>query len=288
MNKREKKNSTAIVISSALQPYDKLILNSDQDGLMCSVEITLPGGSSTVFTSLYSRPRAITRRRLIEINLSCLLSRYSYQMVGEHFNCICNPHLDSLHADTNPWTWTTSKTSGSVWAWIDTYGHNHSTALACTRPPSKNRLDYIFVLRRLFHQQQIAGASALYGESLYRPPPRHDKATLAPHTNIPPPPRRKRFCRIKKGELLRLRGGLPPLDNRCEQFNQHLPDIPSSQLIHVADAILWECWEAYHSIKILVGGTAPYNIQKEFNQLANAVPPPFHPRFGEKMRQPNS
>ena len=112
MNKREKKNSTAIVISSALQPYDKLILNSDKDGLMCSVEITLPGGSSTVFTSLYSRPPAITRHRLIEINLSCLLSRYSYQMVGEHFNCICNPNLDSLHADTNPWTWITSKTSG--------------------------------------------------------------------------------------------------------------------------------------------------------------------------------
>ena len=133
INKREKKNGTTIVMSSALRPYAKVIPNSDEDGLMCSVEITLPGGPPTLFTSLYSPPPAITRRTLIEINLSRLLSGYSHQVVGGDFNCIRNPHLDSLHADTNPWAWITSKTSGSDPAWIDTYRHKHSTALAWTR-----------------------------------------------------------------------------------------------------------------------------------------------------------
>ena len=165
INKREKKNGTAIVISSALRPYAKFIPNSDEDGLMCSVEITLPGGPRTLFTSLYSPPPAITGRPLIEINLSRLLSRYSDQVVGGDFNCIRNPHLDSLHADTNPWAWITAKTSGSDAACIDTYRHKHSTALAWTRPASENRLDYIFVSRRLFHEQQFADASILYGDS---------------------------------------------------------------------------------------------------------------------------
>ena len=54
INKREKKNGTAIVVSSALRPYTKFVPNSDNDGLMCSVEITLPGGPPTLLTSLYS------------------------------------------------------------------------------------------------------------------------------------------------------------------------------------------------------------------------------------------
>ena len=56
----------------------------------------------------------------------------------------------------------------------------------------------------------------------------------------------------------------------------------------MVDAILRECSEAYHSITSPVGGTAPSIIQKEFTQLANALPPASHPRFGEKMLQLNS
>ena len=50
INKREKKNGTATVVSSALRPYTKFVPNSDSDGLMCSVEITLPGGPPTLLT----------------------------------------------------------------------------------------------------------------------------------------------------------------------------------------------------------------------------------------------
>ena len=287
INKREKKNGTAIVVSSALRPYTKFVPNSDNDGLMCSVEITLPGGPPTLLTSLYSPPPAITRRPLIEINLSRLLSRYPYHVVGGDFNCIRNPHLDSLHADSNPWAWVTSKTSGSNPSWIDTYRHMHSTALGWTRPASKNRLDYIFASRSLFHDQKIADASILYGDCStdHRPVTAQLHSPLIP-TQSPPPPR-KRFRRLKKQELLRLQGGLQPLEKWCEDFNKHLPDVPTSDLVPIVDAILRECSEAYQSITTPAGGTAPSKIQKEFTQLANALPPASHPRCGEKMRQLN-
>ena len=193
MNKREKKNGTAIVVSSALRPYTKFVLNSDNDGVMCSVERTLPGGPPTLLTSLYSPPPAITRRPLIEINLSRLLSRYPYHVVGGDFNCIRNPHLDSLHADSNPWAWVTAKTSGSNPSWIDTHRHMHSTALGWTRPASKNRLDYIFVSRSLFHDQKIADASILYGDCStdHHPVTAQLHSPLIP-TRSPPAPR-KRF-----------------------------------------------------------------------------------------------
>ena len=114
-----------------------------------------PGRPPTLLTSLYSPPDAITRRPLIEINLSRLLSRYPYHVVEGDFNCIRNPHLDSLDADSNPWAWVTSKTSGSNPSWIDTYRHMHSTALGWTRPASKNRLDYIFASRASFMTKKL-------------------------------------------------------------------------------------------------------------------------------------
>ena len=201
INKREKKNGTAIVVSSALRPYTKFVANSDNDGLMCSVELTFPGGPPTLLTSLHSPPPAITRRPLIEINLSRLLSRYPYHVVGGDFNCIRNPHLDSLHADSNPWAWITSKTSGSNPQWIDTYRHMHSTALGWTRPASKNRLDYIFASRSLFHDQKIADASVLFGDCStdHHPVTAQLHSPLIPTQSALPP--RKRFGRLKKQEF---------------------------------------------------------------------------------------
>ena len=63
--------------------------------------------------------------------------------------------------------------------------------------------------------------------------------TLYPHT-VPPTPG-KRFRRLKKQELLRLQGGLQPLEEWCEDFNKHLPDVPTSDLVPIVDAILREC-----------------------------------------------
>ena len=107
----------------------------------------------------------------------------------------------------------------------------------------------------------------------------------SPHS--PPHPPRKRFRRLKKQELLRLQGGLQPLEEWCEDFNKHLPDVPTSDLVPIVDAILRECSEAYHSSTTPAGRTAPSKMQKEFAQLANALPQASHPRFGEKMRQLN-
>ena len=232
------KNGTAIVVSSALRPYTKFVPHSDNDGLMCSVEITLPGGPPTLLTSLYSPPPAITRCPLIEINLSRLLFQYPYHVVGGDFNCTRNPHLDSLDTDSNPWAWVTSKTSGSNQSWIDAYRHMHSTALGWTRPASKNRLDYIFVSRSLFHDQKIADASILYGDCStdHHPVTAQLHSPLIP-TQSPPPPR-KRFRMLKKQELLRLQGGLQPLEEWCEGFNKHLPYVPTSDLVPIVDAIL--------------------------------------------------
>ena len=112
----------AVIISAELNTYYKFIPNSDDDGLMCLNEVILPQGSPTLFTSLYSPQRVISRRPFIEINLS--------RRIGGDFKCMYNPNVGSLHSDSNVW-------SGSNLAWVDMYRFKRYERVAWTRPASK-------------------------------------------------------------------------------------------------------------------------------------------------------
>ena len=228
----------------------------------------------------------------METSLRPLLKQFPSFLLGDGFNCLIHPALDSqgLLSD-NHWPWIRHSATATPPLLGDTFRLANPTTREFTRYPqghrtSPSRLDYIFISPASLEKISLLDTS-IHSEN--RATDHHPSSCTL---SVPPTPfhsstiTKRVFRKLNKSEISTFNDAQQEMSDWCQSFTPLIKNTPLVTVHKYTSMVSRELSAQYHNT------TAPRikpdsRAVKSICQALNDVPPPTHPQFSARMAQLN-